>query len=74
MLVRAIVAVGIAIVGEWIYVAFSGDYLDCSGENCGPAWGLLRALWIGLLVLFAVLFVALLAREARRIWGRSHPV
>jgi hypothetical protein len=74
VLVRAIVAVGIALVAEWIYVAFSGDYLDCSGENCGPAWGFLQALWIGLLVLFGVLFVALLARAAWRTWGRSHPV
>jgi hypothetical protein len=66
-----IVLVGCALIGEWIYLAVDGSYFDCSGENCGSAWGFLQALWVALIVLFGLLSLTLLVLVGRRLWAHS---
>jgi hypothetical protein len=71
VLARAALLVALLLVGEWLYVVSTGDYTDCSGSSCGPAWGFLQALWVTLLVVFGLLLLALIGDAAWRARGRS---
>ena len=71
MLARAALLVALMLVVERLYVGLAGNYTDCSGPNCGPAWGFLQALWVTLLVVLGLLVLALVVRAAWRARQRS---
>ncbi len=71
VLARAALLVALLLVGEWLYVVSAGNYTDCSGSDCGPAWGFLQALWVTLLVVLGLLLLALVVRAAWRARERS---
>jgi hypothetical protein len=66
VLARAAFLVALVLVGEWLYVVSTGNYTDCSGPDCGPAWEFLQALWVTLLVVLGLLLLALVIRAAWR--------